>query len=63
MPTSEIIKPANKNELIRALNQNSWKYIESAEVVNWTDLQKLRDRLNSLLRNGKKLSVSIVERQ
>ena len=63
MPTSEIVKPANKNELIRALSQMSWKYLESMEVVNSIDARKVRDRIDYLLRNGKKLNITIVERQ
>lgn len=59
---AEITKPANKDELVKALRQRNWKLLESREVVNRDDVRALASQAGSLLAKGKKLCVAIIER-
>ena len=59
---SEITKPANKDELVKALRQRNWKLLESREVVNRDDVRDLNSQASSLVSKGMKLCVAIMER-
>jgi hypothetical protein len=61
--TSEITKPANKSDLVKALNQKGWKFLESREVVNRDDVRVLGSHVCTLAAKGKKLCVAIIERE
>ena len=58
----EITKPATKDELVKALRQSGWKFLESREVVNRDDVRDLNSHTGSLVSKGKKLCVAIIER-
>lgn len=59
---TEITKPANKNELIKAVNQKNWKFLESIEIVNRDDLRELNSYFATFLTRGKKLCLAVIER-
>ena len=59
---TEITKPANKDELVRALKQRGWTFLESKEVVNRDDVRDLNSHVGSLVSKRKKLCVAIIER-
>ncbi len=61
--TSEITKPASKQELATALNQRGWKFLETREVVNPNDVRALHSHAGTLVAKGKKLCVAIIERE
>lgn len=66
MALKEITKPASKDEkdeLIKAVKQRGWKLLESREVVNRDDVRGLTSHAGSLVSKGKKLCVSIIERE
>lgn len=60
---TEITKPANKADLVKALNQKGWKFLESREVVNRDDVRDLGSHIGTLASRGKKLCVAIIERE
>jgi hypothetical protein len=59
---TEITKPASKDELVKAVKQRGWKFLESREVVNRDDVRDLNSHTGSLVSKGKKLCVAIIER-
>jgi len=59
----EITKPANKNELVKAVNQKGWQFLESIEIVNRDDLRNINSRLGTFVTRGKKLCVAVIERE
>jgi hypothetical protein len=61
--TSEVTKPANKGDLVKALNQKGWKFLETREVVNREDVRDLNSHTGTLVSRGKKLCVAIIERE
>ena len=63
MLSSEIAKPANKGDLVKALNQKGWKFLDSREVVNRNDVRDLGAHIGTLAARGKKLCVAIIERE
>ena len=58
----EITKPATKDELVKALRQRGWTFLESREVVNRDDVRDLNSHVGSLVSKRKKLCVAIIER-
>jgi hypothetical protein len=60
---TEITKPASKDELIKAVKQTGWKFVESIEVVNQQDLGNLKTRASRSITRGKKLCIAIIERE
>ena len=62
MPPKEVTKAANKDELVKAVKQRGWKFLESREVVNRDDVRELNSHVGSLVSKGKKLCVAIIER-
>jgi hypothetical protein len=63
MLPSEITKPANKGDLVKALNQRGWKFLETREVVNREDVRNLNSHMGMLVSKGKKICVAIIERE
>jgi hypothetical protein len=59
---TEITKPANKDELVRAMKQRGWTFLESREVVNRDDVRDITSHISSFVSKGKKLCVAIIER-
>jgi hypothetical protein len=55
-------KIRTKQELIKALNQPDFKFLEEREVVTDAEIRALTDRIKSILRNQKRIHVTIVER-
>jgi hypothetical protein len=59
---SEITKPATKDELVKALRERGWTFLESREVVNRDDVRDFTSHISSFVSKGKKLCVAIIER-
>ncbi len=59
---TEITKPATQDELIKAVKQRGWKFLETREVVNRDDVRNLHLHTGTLVSRGKKLCIAIIER-
>ena len=52
-----------KQDLVKALNDRTWKLVETQEAVNRGDVAKLHTHIGSLVSKGKKLCVVLIERE
>lgn len=52
-----------KQDLTKALGDRTWKLLDTLEVVNRNDVRNLNTRTVSLVANGKKLCVALIERE
>jgi hypothetical protein len=57
-----IQKIRTKQDLVKALNQSELKFLEEREIVSDQDIRALTDKIRTLIRNQKRIHVSIVER-
>lgn len=63
MPPNEIVKPANADELNKAMKQRGWKFLETRELVNREDVRELHRHAGAMVSRGKKLCVALIERE
>jgi hypothetical protein len=57
-----IQKIKTKQDLLKALNQSEFKFLEEREIVSDQDIRALTVKIKTLIRNQKRIHVSIVER-
>jgi hypothetical protein len=55
-------KIRTKQDLAKALNQSDVKFLEEREIVSDQDIRALTDKIKTLIRNKKRIHISIVER-
>jgi hypothetical protein len=53
----------NKGDLVKALSQKGWEFLDTREVVNSEDVRDLNSHMGTLVSSGKKLGVAIIERE
>ena len=57
-----IQKIKTKQDLVKALNQSEFRFLEERELVSDSDIRALTDKIKTLTRNQKRIHISIVER-
>jgi hypothetical protein len=55
-------KIKTKQDFVKALSQPDLKFLEEREIVSDQDIRALTDKIKTLIRNQKRIHVSIVER-
>jgi hypothetical protein len=56
------VKLRTKQDFVKALNQPELKFLEEREIVSDQDIRALTDKIKTLIRNKKRIHISIVER-
>jgi hypothetical protein len=57
-----IKKMKTKRDFLKALNQPEFRFLEERELVSDSDIRAFTDKIKTLIRNQKRIHVTIVER-